>query len=60
MNEPTIQTLERSIDIHFTGETTGDELMDYITDAYDELAINSESLIIMTIKKVTEKEYNKR
>lgn len=45
--------------IYITGETTADELMDYIKEAYKKMNVNEDTLMIITIKKVDAEEYNR-
>ena len=45
--------------IKITGETSGDEIIYFFEEVYEKLNVDFDSLLKITIEKVSEKEYNK-
>lgn len=45
--------------IYVTGETSGNSLMEYLRDAYEQLSVDCDTYLIITVKKVSREEYEK-
>ena len=44
--------------IKITGETSADDLMEYIEEAYEEIDVKADTLLKITIEKISEEEYD--